>query len=105
MAVKWVQKIYDNIKNYRWPWLTRMLGIVEKDILIPAAQAIGKVGVDFLLAQVIAESKKDIKGTDKFQNVYNACRKQFPVETIGDDFLNNIIQNTVSTMKFEKYIN
>jgi len=53
---------------------------------------------------ILQESKKDITGMDKFKNVYAACRIKFPIDEIGNDFLSNLIQNTVSVLKVENLL-
>lgn len=98
------QVVYAKIRYFKWPWLTKFLGIVQNNILIPAAKAVGIAGINYIKMKILEEATKDNPGSAKFSNVYNACRKEFTTENIGNDFLTNLIQNTVSEMKIEKVI-
>jgi len=86
------QKMADFIRAMKTPdWLLQLLEVIQNDILFPVLGEIGKSGVDFLTAQIIAESKKDIPGTQKLENVASSFRETFSLKNIGDRALNMAI--------------
>jgi len=98
------QKASNAIRKWKWSWLTHFLGIVESQILIPAALAIGEAGKNYIVSMILQEAKKDIAGQEKLKNVYDTCRKKFSIEEISNDFLAAFIQNTVSALKVENLL-
>ena len=93
------QRLSDWIESWVLPpWLAELLKVINSDILLPILSEIGQSGVDFLMAQIIAESKKDIPGADKIKNVSDSFKETFSIKNISDRAINLAIELLVSRL-------
>lgn len=94
-------RFYNVIKNFRWAWWTKFMGILQDEVLIPALKSIGTAGKNFIIMKIEEAALTDMSSTDKFAFVYNATREKFDAKTISDDLLTNVVQNLYSTWKIK----
>lgn len=97
----WVTRLYNRIHGIKFPWLSDFLGIVQNNILVPSLKIVGRIGLQYIQAQIIEENQKDIPGIEKFRNVSTSCRTMFAPKKLANDILDTVIQTTVSQMKFD----
>jgi len=99
MAVKWVQDLYDRIRNFKTPeWMKILLGIAE-DVLTQVFEIIKEEGKNFLKDEIYKQSKLDISGTEKLQNVANAFKKKYFEISIPRSWLNMAIDVLLTELK------
>jgi hypothetical protein len=97
--MKFFQVPYDAIKRWKCRWLCDFLGYVQKEILAPALMAVGEAGLAYIKIKIREQANLDISSTEKFENVFNACRDRVNFKDIRNNVLDAIIQNAYTEMK------
>jgi hypothetical protein len=90
---------YDAIKRWKCRWLCDFLGYIQKKILAPALMAVGQAGLSYIRMKIEEQSKLDLPGREKFENVFKACKLHFRYQNIEDDVLDGLIQNAYLELK------
>ena len=98
------QKSYDWFKHLATPpYLTELLEVLLS-VTKNALKTLGKEATDFLIEAIITQAKRDISGSDKFVNVYNAFRDEYSDSNISERLLNLLIELLVNTLKKDNVI-
>ena len=85
-------------------WIKDLFSDIWNDVIYPALKQLGQEIINYLIGQIIAQSKLDIKGSEKLKNVSNAFRQKYPTEQIADKILNAVINNLVADLSVKNVI-
>ena len=100
MAVKWVQNIYDAIKNAKTPgWLKYLL----KYIVEPVLKSVGTMAYEEIRrAVIVAAGDANLDNQQKFDYVINRVKEMFP--DIKDNALRMATETVVAELKQKGHI-
>ena len=102
--MKIFQKPMDWFRNLKTPvWLKR-LGDIVQACAIDAFKILGGEATNYLKEQIFAQSKLDISGKDKFENVVAAFKSKYINMQISDRIINLAIELILAQLKREKII-
>ncbi len=79
-------------------WIKQLFRELWENVIFPALEDLGKEIVDWLIEQIINQSKLNISGSEKFKNVANAFKQKWPAKEISDRVLNAVINNLVADL-------
>ena len=97
--MKFFQRIYDAIKGIKTPsWLRAIFAEIQT-LLISIALQVGKNYLEDIKSKILAVSVEDISGSEKFDKVFDYCRKELRLHDIKDEYLDLLIQSVVTVMK------
>jgi len=93
--ITWVTKMYLWMKG--WSFSEPIVILLQKiqDLLFEVARDITTEESNFAISEIVRQSKKDIPGTEKMQNVINAFKLRFTLNTLGNRALNYFFNGLV----------
>ena len=104
--VKWVQAIYDGIKNWQAPQWMKVLLQQLNDLMIALLKQVSKAYIDYLKGEIIYASQQNWTSEEKFKYVFNQAKKGLTefIITLKDSEINVIIEYLVNLLKKEGVI-
>ena len=102
--MKIFQKTYDWIKSWKMPRAIKVLLDEIQALMWNIAKGLAEKQINFLKSEIVRQSKLDISGEKKLQNVIKSFTLQFDISSIGKKALTLFINALVVKLTDDKYI-
>ena len=103
MKKNFLQKLYDDIKNWNPVWLKDFLTKLQT-IVIQILTQIGQDLIEAIKYKIIEVSKEDISGEEKFEKVFDFVRGELKITHLKTSAINLLIEGLVNLLKNDKVI-